>query len=1077
MSKFASVQDRLREWRPDVLEKIKQMSCMQIAMFDIDGFRMDKALQTTVDAMAEFSDHQRQCARRHGKENFLMVGEIVGDPNLASVYVGRGKQPNQALAATEDSVIASNETDPETFIRPFGMSAMDGAAFHYDIYGAMTRFLGLDSPWGARGVDWVGQWNFMLTNNDMVNANTGEFDPRHMFGMTNHDVFRWPALANGTQRQLLGYFVTMIELPGVPMILWGEEQEFYVQENLADDYVFGRQPMGSSSAWQLHGCYNLGETVYVDIPFNSSGYGCYDDSVSLDHRDPAKPMRNVLKRMFELRQQYPVLNDGYNLTTLSTQIHNIYLPGSGGIPSPTGIWSVHRGRSERVQDFSGIGPGNQGVWLLYSNENKSVSYEFDCTSSNTSLALISSFPANTAVKNLFYPYEEMTLESSVTKYGIEGSEEFNGCLSRLEMAAWDYKAFVPKDKWLSPGPTITKTVPSHDARLKSTVAYEEQESLPIEIRFSTEMNCDSVTNSIEIDSTTESGGQARLDKGSVNCTLADADPPRYVGEIPTGWIFSANLENIYNGVHTVTVRNASTEDGELSTNSVDRFMFRIGQSDNPMVFTKLANYTTALLHRGPAPGEVYISPRAAGADKIRYSRNWGSSFSKWLDYTGDNITLEAQPWSGTKEQEWVGEHVIVHYWSQKTGSGDHVQHSDLNRDGLPPRRFPHVFVHGDFNQYGYDGGLPNEMQLHDDGLWKYDLVADFPNSVIFNVWGMNPDGIPDKSQALGDTNGDKVLDWVPPDSLARNLVDISDPPPKGSIGYRLIVNDGTYRYDFSPVGSTSIQLAVSVLLCIVPIITAILGIWIFIRVFYQVKLNRKGVDEKSGMFGFLKPSKPDEKLRNTITNIFNESREALGVMSVPPAAGAATTSSRRTILIATLEYEIEDWDIKIKIGGLGVMSSLMGKHLGNQDLIWVVPCVGGIEYPPDASVLSFLAPCPIFEIANLLSVAYPMDVTILGQKYEISVQYHMLNNITFVLLDAPIFRKQTKADPYPARMDDLESAIFYSAWNQCIALAIERFDIDIYHINDYHGAAAPLYILPRVLPCCLSLHNAEFQGE
>jgi hypothetical protein len=33
-----------------------------------------------------------------------------------------------------------------------------------------------------------------------------------------------------------------------------------------------------------------------------------------------------------------------------------------------------------------------------------------------------------------------------------------------------------------------------------------------------------------------------------------------------------------------------------------------------------------------------------------------------------------------------------------------------------------------------------------------------------------------------------------------------------------------------------------------------------------------------------------------------------------------------------------------------------------------------------------------------------------------------------------------------------------------------------YHINDYHGAVAPLHLLPRVIPCCLSLHNAEFQG-
>ena len=41
---------------------------------------------------------------------------------------------------------------------------------------------------------------------------------------------------------------------------------------------------------------------------------------------------------------------------------------------------------------------------------------------------------------------------------------------------------------------------------------------------------------------------------------------------------------------------------------------------------------------------------------------------------------------------------------------------------------------------------------------------------------------------------------------------------------------------------------------------------------------------------------------------------------------------------------------------------------------------------------------------------------------------------------------------------------------------MRRFPINLYHINDYHGALAPLHILPRTIPCCLSLHNAEFQG-
>ena len=411
---------------------------------------------------------------------------------------------------------------------------------------------------------------------------------------TDQDVFRWPSLKNGTQRQLLGFFVTILEMPGVPMVLFGEEQGYYVLENLADDYVFGRTPMASSRAWQLHGCYNLSEIVYVDMPFDSSGYGCYDDSVSLDHRDPSHPLRNVIKRMYELRRQFPTLNDGYSLETLSVRSYNIYLPGSQGLPSPHGIWSVYRGRTEGIQDFTGIGQGNQGVWFVYHNENTTVNYAFDCRSKNTSQALISAFPTKTTVKNLFYPYEEYTLEDSAitwgtlssssamtpcwrhtsytflkianTLLGIEKSTKLNGCLPKLDMAPWEYKAFVPKDKWMTPAPTITRVIPGHDERLQSTVAYDEQETVAIQIRFSSEMDCDSVANSLQIVSATQDNQTAQLNKTSIVCKTVNADPPRYVGEIPTAWIFSAELENVSNGVHNLVVNNATNKDKKLYTN-------------------------------------------------------------------------------------------------------------------------------------------------------------------------------------------------------------------------------------------------------------------------------------------------------------------------------------------------------------------------------------------------------------------------------------------------------------------------------------------------------------------------------
>lgn len=268
----------------------------------------------------------------------------------------------------------------------------------------------LDGPIGFEGVDFVYHWNSILSTDDLVNANTGEFDPRHMFGMTNQDVFRWPSLSNGVDRQLLGMLITNNLMPGIPMMLWGEEQSFYVLENLSADYVFGRTPMSSSRAWQLHGCYLLSEEVYYQMPFNSSAYGCFDDKVSLDHRDPSHPMRNVVKRFWELRRQYPVMNDGWTLETLSERLHDIYLPGSANIPSPTGIWSVSRAHTPAVQDFTGIGQGNQAIWYIYHNENTTVDYDFDCT--NDSLSLLAPFAANTTVKSLFYPYEEYILGTS-----------------------------------------------------------------------------------------------------------------------------------------------------------------------------------------------------------------------------------------------------------------------------------------------------------------------------------------------------------------------------------------------------------------------------------------------------------------------------------------------------------------------------------------------------------------------------------------------------------------------------------------------------------------------------------------
>ncbi|KAH0138266.1 alpha-1,3-glucan synthase, partial [Aureobasidium melanogenum] len=201
------------------------------------------------------------------------------------------------------------------------------------------------------------------------------------------------------------------------------------------------------------------------------------------------------------------------------------------------------------------------------------------------------------------------------------------------------------------------------------------------------------------------------------------------------------------------------------------------------------------------------------------------------------------------------------------------------------------------------------------------------------------------------------------------------------------------------------------LLALLPVILACAVVAIYHYSFYRLKYNAIGLTKRSYPFHQFQK-------KRTVANVipfFNKFLEK-GVSEKSAMENAeagqgveATTEPTRTILIATMEYNISDeWNISIKIGGLGVMSSLMAKHLTHHNLIWVVPCVGDVVYPID-------------------KVVEPIEITIMGKQYLIDCQLHVVGRITYVLLDAPLFRQQTKKNPYPARMDDMDSAIYYSA--------------------------------------------------
>lgn len=1065
ISKFASVQDRLREWKPSVREKIQHLSCIQIAMLDIDGFRMDKGQQITVDAQGEFADYIRSCARAHGKNNFFIPGEIVSGNAFGAIYLGRGKAPAQSVNDTTKAIqLTTNTSDPSLYIRDVGKNAFDAACFHYSTYRALTRFLGMDGDLGANGetpVDFVDAWNDFIRTNDLINPNTGVFDPRHMYGAQNQDVFRWPSIEQGTLKQNLANFITTLLLPGIPMLEWGEEQAYYLMDNTANNYVFGRQSMTASTAWQDHGCYSVGNAKFATWPPGTYSIGCQDDWNSLDHRDPSHPIKNIITSQFEMRQRYPVLNDGFWVETLSKQTHNIFLPGSMGTATETGIWSVRRAGFPDVKILGQNTFKTQNVWLLYHNEGTDVNYVFECKSNST--GLLAPFNEGTTVKNLLYPYDQVTLSSTPQKLKLDNETSVNGCLSNMSLTAFGYKAYVPIEEWLRPSPVITYFAPGHDARILANTSSDEQQTIPFELHFSDEMDCQKVQDAITFTSTVENAKTPSLDANTIKCTKTN-DTIVYVskntgpitGVIPSEWRITGNIVNVSHGIHTLTLANVSTWAGNTSTNSVNHFLFRLGLKENPMVFPRSGNYSNSLLYER-SDGSMYINHKAAGADKYRYSLNWGSNWSDWLSYSGGNTTVDKkQPWSGTKAQEWSGQHVMVQYWSQKAGSSNSITQGDLvdtNAATTPiPRRWPHVFLHGAWNEYGYDSGVPEQMTQDSAGIWNYDFMIEWPGQIQFNVWGSNPDGQPDLTKAFGDVDLDGVLDFLSPVSLLQNVVNVTAFPEHPFLAYHVKVNDADMRYSLTPMGSRSRQIALVFLLAFIPLVLALIGRWLYQHTFYDVKHNEMGRAEKGPVMAMV--SKTKHRLYESIP--------AAALMPLnklrPAPAGAIVSAKKKTVLIATMEYDIDDWGIKIKIGGLGVIAQLMSKYLeDSMDLIWVIPCVEGIDYPIDQR-------------------AKPMTVIIMGEPYVIHVQYHHLRNITFVVLDAPVFRKNTKADPYPARMDDMESAVFYSAWNQCIAECMRRFPIDLYHINDYHGAVAPLHLLPRVIPCCLSLHNAEFQG-
>ncbi|WBW73643.1 cell wall alpha-1,3-glucan synthase Mok11 [Schizosaccharomyces osmophilus] len=1045
LSKFASVQDRLREWKPSVSEKLKRLSCLVISMLDVDGFRVDKATQMTVDFLADWADSIRDCARKHNKQNFFIPGEVTGSSSYGSIYYGRGRKPDQRPSSIQDAYALTPSNDT-FFLREERKNALDAAAFHYSFYRILLRFLRMDGlmeiPFDLP-TDLTEAWETIAINEDALNAMTGEHDPRHLYGVSNYDVFRWSSVVDGPGRLILGTMISFFLFPGVPLIYYGDEQGLYVLDNRADNYLYSRQPMCSSIAWYIHGCYTGNSSTYPAIDLTPARKGCFDSWNTLDHFDVAKVERQVFIEFQDIRRRYPALVDGWQSKRLGNWTFVEYMPNSGVNPTTVGVFSVVRGSLSPLQDLtseysyaSSHTLSTTDVWLLFTNHNHSIELSYDCDSQD---AIVAPYGAGTTVKNLVYPYDEYILHESNKKLDTS-NELVAGCLPNVALDAYGFKLFVPIDEYIPRRPMITKISPKHDSRIVNTHG-----KVNVIIEFSEEMSCQSITESIHVTSKTQNNALGEFDYESVTCdTIISEDQLRFTGQPSSRFRWSAVLYNLQDGIHQITVSNVTTNDGSAFTDSVDHFLLRIGSLNNPMIFPN-ANYSFDLLQLEGK--HLSLNHSAPGADLFRYSMDFGSSWSSWQEYDGSFTRCYLKKQSISSHHKWVGHHVMVQYWSELTGSANHMQESDAAFSHK--RWFPQMYLDSEITQWAYDADDRNKMSIQENGSFVGHIISDtYPSAFQLNVWGLNEKGKPDPSYIYGSVRNDSYLSRASPSALEDNVFFVQSEPPKKSLSWKITFDPQARRLYTHPSGSVYVSMGIYICFILLPLISGLTSVLLFKRLFYHVKFNDfgKGYTDK-----YFTDVSETEKSNNIIFRMM-EFPKMMGMKKKGSFQG-----NRKTILLATLEYDIPTLNIRIKIGGLGVMAQLMVRNLEHQDLLWVIPCVGDVIYPD-------------------MEADDPITVVIIGQSYLINVYRYVHKNITYLLLDAPVFRRQTTSEPYPARVDDLSSAIFYSAWNQCIANIMENKSIDLYHINDYHGALAPVYLLPKVVPVALSLHNAEFQG-
>jgi alpha-1,3-glucan synthase len=355
--------------------------------------------------------------------------------------------------------------------------------------------------------------------------------------------------------------ISIYTIPRRPIISLGEFERCLEVELFFTPLV-SRQAMMSNKAWQHHGCYKLGSDQYFNMPLEAALTGCYDDWNSLDHFDPTMDMRRLLRHFMYLRSTYNALQDGFNLVQRGNWTNFIQRPGSNGTETEMGLWSVSRAGIPDVQTLTGN--HTDQVWILYSNLNTSQTFSYNCSDT---LWISSPFMSGQTVQNLLAPYENYTLEPSLSSYYNNGTGPFYGCLQSVNMDTYGMKALVLANEWVPPLPMLTRFLPGHDARIEVAEGDANATNVEITLEFNTVMSCQSVTTSLSFNmSSSGIGGQPQLDETTVVCgAITNPTPSPISGVSLSAFSWTGTLRNVTDGILEIIINNPVSQDGTAST--------------------------------------------------------------------------------------------------------------------------------------------------------------------------------------------------------------------------------------------------------------------------------------------------------------------------------------------------------------------------------------------------------------------------------------------------------------------------------------------------------------------------------